>query len=1643
MRTAVYGVCVAVLLALALAPTGRPVEAAKILSIFPTMSKSHWILGSALMKELALDGHDVTVISPFRLSNPPENYRHVEIVYNTRMFEDIMDEVFERIDDSIVQKMMELGNFVNEIANTTLTSPEVQTLLHSEEETFDLLVLEIFLDDVFLGFADHFNCPVVGMSTFGASSWVNSLTGSPQPLSYVPHPMSGFTDKMNFWQRLGNVLFTAFDETMLTVMCDPIQQRYYKEFFPNANRSLAEMRRHGVSLVLVNSHFSLSFTRPYLPNLIEVGGFHVNRKVKPLPEDIKSFIEQSKHGVIYFSMGSNLKPSKMDRQKRDDIIRVLSSVKQNVIWKWDDDTLVLDKGKFLLGKWFPQDDILAHPNVKLFITHGGLLSCTESIYHGVPILTEATFGKAVHEVVNNKIFATNVKTISRRLRDQPLAPMDTAKFWVEYVLRHDGAKHLISAAQDLSFVEYNNLDVYAFVVMAGSVPVDTSLNTFIRDYAHLSGTKFMCLEGGCGTCTVNVSGIHPVTKETRTWSLNSCLFPVFACHGLDIKTVEALGNRQDGYHPIQERLAHMNGSQCGYCSPGMVMTMYSLMESKKGSVSMEEIEDSLGGNISKAGSVPVDTSLNTFIRDYAHLSGTKFMCLEGGCGTCTVNVSGIHPVTKETRTWSLNSCLFPVFACHGLDIKTVEALGNRQDGYHPIQERLAHMNGSQCGYCSPGMVMTMYSLMESKKGSVSMEEIEDSLGGNICRCTGYRPILDAFKSLSTDADKELLDIEELRICPKTKTACSGECPAAACEIDPGRPARIVFEDDREWHRVYTVYDIFSIFQKIGSKPYMLVGGNTAHGVYRRNELLKIFIDMNRVEELRSHYLNANGLFVGANVTLTEFMQILLKVARKRPNFSYCREIAQHLNLVASPAFTHASRTEELLTGKKLFDNETIQQALITLASEIRPDWILPDASSEYRKHLAIALFYRFILSVALDNGVAKLSGVVAFFGAKDIPGKNSFVSDGMVLPFPDVEEIFCSGRVLFNGQPVGLIVAERFEQAIRAVKKVRIIYERVTDDPIFPTVKSWVDSHEKNSVGDESVQERDNETLHLNGTQQITGSLELAGQYHYTMEPQTCVCVPIEDGMDIYCATQWIDLTQVAVAAALKVPQNSLNFTVRRLGGGFGAKLTRASQIACACALAAQLTKRPVRFVLNIETNMEAIGKRSGCISNYQINVDANGKILHLSNHFIQDMGSTQNDSVLSFTNEALKLLYDSAAWKIKGETIITDAPSTTWARAPGTTEGIAMVETIMEHIAWVTGTDPVQVRLTNMPKGSKMHQIMPQFRQDVEFDKRMQIIEEFNAKNRWRKRGIAMIPMQYPLPYYGALHVHVAIFAKDGTVSITHGGIEMGQGINTKAAQIAAYYLGIPMEKVIIKATRDVISPNAVMTGGSMTSDAVGYGVKKACEILNTRLQPVRDELKSATWEMITQACYLRDIDLTALYQYKKADLKPYFIWGVSCAEIETDLLTGNIQLTRVDILEDTGESLSPGIDVGQIEGAFVMGIGYWLTESLVYDMSNGALLTNRSWNYKPPGAKDIPVDFRIKLTQIGDNQAGVLRSKATGEPALTMSVVVLFALRHALRSAQKDAGRPDDWISLGSATTPEQIFLKASNTIEQFKLN
>ncbi|XP_016987149.1 abscisic-aldehyde oxidase [Drosophila rhopaloa] len=1232
-----------------------------------------------------------------------------------------------------------------------------------------------------------------------------------------------------------------------------------------------------------------------------------------------------------------------------------------------------------------------------------------------------------------------------------------------------------------------------------------------------------------------------------------------------------------------------------------------------------------------------DITLNTFIREHAQLTATKFMCQEGGCGAC------ICVVRDGKRSWAVNSCLTLLNTCAQLEIVTAEGLGNQRTGYNPIQKRLAKMNGTQCGFCSPGFVMNMYGLLEQNDGKVSMTEVENSFGGNICRCTGYRPILDAMKSFAVDSNiqipAECADIEDLkaRNCPKTGQPCSGSC----------HPSTLVYEDGSQWHWPKNLTELFAALDKVkDSDEFMLVAGNTAHGVYRRSIDIKHFIAVHGVEELHQHSSEGQQLKLGANLSLTQTMEIL-RTTSKQPGFEYLEVLWNHIDLIANvpvrnsgtlagnisikkqhpefpsdifisfealdakvlalknateekemslseylstndrklllkafilpaypkdkyiydsykimpraqnahayvnaaflleleteskvksaricfggirPDFVHATVVEKLLVGQNPYESNLVKQTFTKLEDLIKPDEVLPDASPIYRSKLACGLLYKFLLKHAPEEDVGekfrsggqillrplssglqvfqtqkknypvtqavekvegmiqcsgeatymndvlttsntlhcafvgatkvgatidlidasealRQPGVVAFYSAKDIPGTNTFCEPSFGY---EAEEIFCSGLVRHSEQPAGVVVALTVDQAQRATKLVRISYSNPSADfKLLPSLGDVFASSTPDSSRIVPVSNSDSKKIKFTDKpdKDVRGIFEMGLQYHFTMEPQTTVAIPFEDGLKIFSATQWMDHTQSVIAHMLQVKAKDVQLQVRRLGGGYGSKISRGNQVACAASLAAYKLNRPVRFVQSLESMMDCNGKRWACRSDYHCHVKSNGKIVGLTNDFYEDAGWSPNESPIEgHSTFTATNCYDLTGenFRNNGNAVLTDAPSSTWCRAPGSVEGIAMMENIVEHVAFEVQKDPAEVRLANIPAGNKISELLPQFLESREYAQRKKEIESHNAKNRWTKRGLGLAVMDYPIFYFGQYPATVAIYHVDGTVVVTHGGIEMGQGMNTKVAQVAAYTLGVDLSFVKVESSDTINGANSMVTGGAVGSESLCYAVRKACETLNTRLQPVKK--KDASWVDTVKAAFDKSINLIASDHYKEGDMENYHIYGLALTEIELDVLTGNSQIKRVDILEDAGESLSPYIDIGQIEGAFVMCLGYWMSEQLVYDRETGRLLTNRTWNYKPPGAKDIPIDFRIELIQKPNpTGAGFMRSKATGEPPCCLAVSVVFALRQALDSARQDAGLPREWVRLGAPTTPETMVLNAGHEAAGFRL-
>ncbi|XP_060527648.1 UDP-glycosyltransferase UGT5-like isoform X2 [Cylas formicarius] len=403
---------------------------ANVLIIFPMPGKSHYILGNGLAKGLAKHGFNVTLVSPFEEKHLPENYNQIVLDGILKKMEEQFRKsvnVFEFGDASPILQALFMNSWSAEMTEDFFAHPKVQKLLKSRDH-FDVVVIEQFVNDATKIFAYHFGAPLIVASSLGPNYWVNSLVGNPEPPAYVPSSFLNFNYEMSFSERLYNFLFGIFYQINTHLFIYPKQNKLLKKYYPDGP-NLSDIM-YNVSLVLLNSHESINGAVPIVPNMIHIGGYHI-APPKRLPEDLQHFLDSSKHGVIYFSLGSNVIPSQMPDATRDAILKVLGSRKENILWKWDQDSVVNQPSNFKLSKWFPQQDILAHPNIKLFITHCGLLSTTETIYHGVPILGFPVFGDQKMNAVRaatlgigkfipfSKINEHNLEEVINELLDNP------------------------------------------------------------------------------------------------------------------------------------------------------------------------------------------------------------------------------------------------------------------------------------------------------------------------------------------------------------------------------------------------------------------------------------------------------------------------------------------------------------------------------------------------------------------------------------------------------------------------------------------------------------------------------------------------------------------------------------------------------------------------------------------------------------------------------------------------------------------------------------------------------------------------------------------------------------------------------------------------------------------------------------------------------------------------------------------------------------------------------------------------------------------------------------------------------------------------------------------------------------------------
>ncbi|GAB3769155.1 xanthine dehydrogenase molybdopterin binding subunit [Ramlibacter monticola] len=689
-----------------------------------------------------------------------------------------------------------------------------------------------------------------------------------------------------------------------------------------------------------------------------------------------------------------------------------------------------------------------------------------------------------------------------------------------------------------------------------------------------------------------------------------------------------------------------------------------------------------------------------------------------------------------------------------------------------------------------------------------------------------------------------------------------------------------------------------------------------------------------------------------------------------------------------------------------------------------------------------------LLSVDPAEALA-MEGVREVVLAADIP------ADPLFATFAHDEPIFARDTVEYAGQVVGVVVAETVMQARRAARRVKLEIEPL---PAVLDVREAV-KQQSFVLPPVTVRRGEPEQGLARAPHRLAGSLEVGGQEHFYLEGQVGYALPLEqDQWWIYSSTQHPAEVQHWVAHALGLDASAVRVDCRRMGGGFGGKETQAGHIAVWAALAARKTRRPVKLRLDRDDDFLVTGKRHPFAYDYEVGFDDEGRILGLKLVLAANCGWSAD---LSGPVADRAVFHVDNAYFLSDVEIVsyrcrTNVQSHTAFRGFGGPQGMIVTEAMLGDIARALGKDPLDVRKTNlygiedrnlthyrMPvEDNILHPLIARLEQDAAYRRRRAEIAQWNAANPVLRRGLALTPVKFGISFTatffnqaGAL-VHVYT---DGSVQVNHGGTEMGQGLHTKVCQLVADELGVPFERVRISSTDTAKVPNASATAASSGTDLNGRAAQFAARQIRERLAGYVAEKQGCrpeqvifahgqvsgpeavmSWEQLVDDAWRSRVQLwsdgfyrTPKIHYDKATLsgRPfyYFAYGAACTEVAIDTLTGENRVLKVDILHDVGHSINPALDIGQIEGGFIQGMGWLTTEQLVWT-GQGELATHAPSTYKIPATGDVPGHFRIALWPEPNREDNVGGSKAVGEPPFMLAISVWEALRDAVAAARGD---------------------------------
>ncbi len=704
--------------------------------------------------------------------------------------------------------------------------------------------------------------------------------------------------------------------------------------------------------------------------------------------------------------------------------------------------------------------------------------------------------------------------------------------------------------------------------------------------------------------------------------------------------------------------------------------------------------------------------------------------------------------------------------------------------------------------------------------------------------------------------------------------------------------------------------------------------------------------------------------------------------------------------------------------------------------------------------------------------VAAAPGVVAVITADDVPGE---LDIGPVFPG---DPMLVQEECEYVGQPIFAVAAESHEAARQAVKLAQITYEEL---PAVLTVQTSL-AQQFYVRPPHTQKSGDADAAIASAPHQLEGTQYVKGQEHFYLEGQVATAVPTEDGgMMVYTSSQHPTEVQKLVAEVLGLPIHLIQVEVRRMGGGFGGKETQAAPLACIAAVLAARTGSPVKYRMSRQDDMVMTGKRHDFLNSYRVGFDDRGRILGTKMSVSGKCGNSPDlsDAIVDRAMFHAGNAYYLGDAEVTGYRCKTHTVSNTAFRGFGGPQGMILGEQMVEDIAYHLGLDPLQVRKHNLfghDDRNTMHygqrvedfplrEMIEQLEANSDYHARKTAIAEFNRQNPILKKGLSLTPVMFGISFTvqhlnqaGALlHIYT-----DGSILLNHGGTEMGQGLFTKVAQVVAQEFQVDLETIAVSATRTDKVPNTSPTAASSGSDLNGMAARDACQTIKQRLIDFACEHYQVAAETVrfdsnhvvagelwipfaefVQLAYQSRVSLSSTGYYKTPKIhydratgkgRPFFYYanGVSASEVIVDTLTGEYKVLRVDILHDVGTSLNPAIDIGQIEGGFIQGMGWLTTEELLWN-DRGELISNGPANYKIPTAGDVPEDFRVSLAQnLPNAEATIYRSKAVGEPPLMLPISVWSAIRNAIASLADYRYAPP----LDPPATPERVLWAVENT-------